>query len=401
MKILMTALYFPCVNEKYDIITDKLYGSKYCGGAESFIFSFAKHLSDRGIEVELFTFNPACKGVTINFENIRIHYFGKIFKIPFLNKKYIPLSTEFYKSLNDSDLIHCQGSFYHPLTDLVCILKLFHKKPIIVTHHATQGRITIIHRLRDRLGIRFLKFADKIIIPSKNSRYLYSKYLDKLEEIPLGIITSTFKPLENKNDLRKSRNLPTDVPIILFAGYLVHYKGVYKLIEAFEIVKREISDALLIISGDGPVKDNLKSIVKKKDLAKSVVFLGRTLHSRICELYNLSDLLVLLSIKDEKYLPEGECFPISILEAMSCSLPVVVTNVGGPKCIVEPEFGLRVDPLDVQGIAEAAISILSDKNLRYKMGKEARKKAVEKYDIERVVDRYIDLYKFESKKETG
>jgi len=86
---------------------------------------------------------------------------------------------------------------------------------------------------------------------------------------------------------------------------------------------------------------------------------------------------------------------------MSCGLPVVVTNVGGPKYIVEPEFGLQVDPIDVQGIAEAIISILSDKNLRYNMGKEARKKAVEKYDIERVVDRYIYLYKeFESKKDT-
>ena len=398
----MTALYFPCVNDTYDIVTDKIYGSQYCGGAESFIYSFAKHLSDRGVEVELFTFNPACKGITINFENIRIHYFGKIFKIPFLNKKYIPLSTEFYKSLNDCDLIHCQGSFYHPLTDFVCILKIFHKRSIIVTHHVTQSCITIIHRLRDIVCVRVLKFADKIVIPSKNSQSLYNKYLDKVEEIPLGMITSSFKPLENKNDLRKSWNLPTDVPIILFAGYLVHYKGVYKLIESFEIVKREISDALLIISGDGPVKDDLKSIVKKNGLDNSVVFLGRTLHSRMCELYNLSDLLVLLSSKDEKYLPEGECFPISILEAMSCSLPVVVANVGGPKYIVEPEFGLQVDPLDVQGIAEAIIAILSDKNLRYNMGKEARKKAVEKYDIERVVDMYIDLYKeFESKKKMG
>jgi glycosyltransferase involved in cell wall biosynthesis len=78
---------------------------------------------------------------------------------------------------------------------------------------------------------------------------------------------------------------------------------------------------------------------------------------------------------------------------MSCGLPIVVTNVGGSKYIAEPEFGLQVDPVDVQGIAEAIISILSDKNLRYNMGEEARKKAVEKYDIERVVDRYIYLYK--------
>ena len=230
MKILMTSLYFPCVDGQYDIVTDKLYGSQYCGGAESFIYSFAKHLSDRGIEVELFTFNPACKGITINFE--------KILNVPFLHKKYIPLSIEFYKSLNDSDLIHCQGSFYHPLTDLACILKTFHKKPIIVTHHVTQSCITIIHKLRDIVCVRVLKFADKIVIPSKNSQSLYNIYLDKVEEIPLGTITSTFKPLENKNDLRKSWNLPTDVPIILFAGYLVHYKGVYKLLEAFEIVKR-------------------------------------------------------------------------------------------------------------------------------------------------------------------
>jgi glycosyltransferase involved in cell wall biosynthesis len=291
MKILRTSLYFPCVDEQYNIVTDKIYGSQYCGGAESFIFSFAKYLSDRGIEVELFTFNPACKGITINFENVKIHYFDKILKVPFLHKKYIPLSLEFYKRLNNSDLIHCHGSFYHPLTDLACILKIFHKRPVIVTHHATQDSITIIHKLRDIIGIRFLKFVDKIIIPSKNSQSLYNRYLDKVEEIPLGTVTSTFKPLENKSDLRKSWNLPADVPIILFAGYLVHYKGVYKLIEAFEIVKRELSDALLIISGDGPAKDDLKSIVKKKDLDKSVVFLGRTLHSRMRELYNLSDLL--------------------------------------------------------------------------------------------------------------
>jgi glycosyltransferase involved in cell wall biosynthesis len=392
MKILMTSIYFPCVNERYEIVTDRLFSSKSCGGAESFVYTFLEELSNHGIEIELFTFNPNCKGVTVKNGNIRIHYFNRIFKNPFLHGKYIPLEISFYRLLFRTDLMHCQGSFYHPLTDIVCLLKIFHKKPIIISHHATQTCLSSIYELRDTLGLKLLRFADRIVIPSENSRDLYADYTGKIDIVPLGTVISGYK-YKNKNELRRLWGFPEDIPIILFAGLLAHYKGVFKLIESFKQVKSKLPDAMLVISGDGPEKENLILMADRLGLKDSVVFLGRTIHSKIFELYSLSDLLVLLSAKDKKYLPEGDCFPVSILEAMSCGLPVVTTNVGGPRYIVEPSFGVQVNPVDINEISNAIIVTINNKTLINEMGKNAIKIANKKYKITRVVDDYINLYR--------
>lgn len=392
MKILMTSIYFPCVNKEYEIVNDKLFGSVYCGGAESLVYTFTEELSNHGINIELFTFNPNCRGIIVKHGNIIIHYFNRIFKIPFLHGKYIPLDLSFYQLIFKNDLIHCQGSFYHPLTALACLLKILHRKPVIISHHVTQSNLSVIYKLRDLLGLKLLRFADKIVIPSENSKSLYKDYTTKIEVIPLGTVIPSYK-YKNKNELRRLWGFPEDKPIILYAGLLAHYKGIFKLVESFKLVKSKAPEALLVISGDGPEEKNLVSMVKKLGLEGSVIFVGRTLHSKMFELYSLSDLLVLLSAKDKKYLPEGECFPISILEAMSCGLPVVTTNVGGQRYIVEPNFGIQVNPIDISGISDAIISIINDKALINKMGRNAIKIANKKYNIGRVASDYINLYK--------
>ncbi|MCE8429292.1 MAG: glycosyltransferase family 4 protein [Candidatus Methanoperedens sp.] len=392
MKILMTSIYFPCVNKEYEILTDRLFGSKSCGGAESFVYSFIKEFSDHDIEIELFAFNPNCKGITVKHGNIKIHYFNRIFKVPFLHGKYIPLDISVYQTMFNNDLIHCQGSFYHPLTALVCLLKIFHRKPVIISHHATQTNLSGIYRLRDILGLKLLRFADRIVIPSENSKSLYEDYTNKIEVIPLGTVIPNYK-YKNKNELRRLWGFPEDRPIILFVGHLAHYKGVFKLIEAFKEVKSKLSEAMLIISGDGPDKENLIMMADRLGLKDSVVFLGRTIHSKIFELYSLSDLLVFLSIKDKKYLPEGESFGMVIIEAMFCGLPVVSTKVGAPRYIVEPSFGVQVNPIDINEIANAILITINNKTLVNDMGKNAIKIANKKYKISRVVDDYINLYK--------
>jgi glycosyltransferase involved in cell wall biosynthesis len=98
---------------------------------------------------------------------------------------------------------------------------------------------------------------------------------------------------------------------------------------------------------------------------------------RVAELLPAFDIFLLTSV------PRSEGVPTAILEAMACGVPVVSTDVGGVREVVEESVtGFVVPPLDPRAIARAALRILDDPALRARMGRAARQRAVERFDIE-------------------
>lgn len=159
-------------------------------------------------------------------------------------------------------------------------------------------------------------------------------------------------------------------------------KNIESIVSVFHNISREVSCKLLLV-GDGPEICRIRSIVDKLGLEGKVIFLGRQ-----------DDIIPLLGLSDLYMLPSrSESFGLSALEAMSCRVPVIGTNIGGLGEIVEHgKNGFLFDPCDINSMSNAAIKILSDDSYRLELGDEARKRAMQ-FDSSRIIPAYLDYYK--------
>ena len=102
----------------------------------------------------------------------------------------------------------------------------------------------------------------------------------------------------------------------------------------------------------------------------------------------------ILSIADVFLMPSGsETFGLAALEAMACEVPVVATDVGGlPELVVHGETGFLCSVDDVDEFTDCTRTLLTDEALHDEMAEAARQRAVETFDIDRVVPMYEDYY---------
>jgi N-acetyl-alpha-D-glucosaminyl L-malate synthase BshA len=158
-------------------------------------------------------------------------------------------------------------------------------------------------------------------------------------------------------------------------------KRIHNIIKAFCFISREVKAKLLLI-GDGPEVTRCRVMADKLGLLDRIYFTG--IQENIVPLLNLSDIYMLPS--------KSESFGLSALEALSCSVPVIGTGVGGlPEVVEDGKSGFLVDPDDVDDIAESALKILGDPCLRQNMSREARKRAL-LFDSRQIVPKYLEYY---------
>jgi N-acetyl-alpha-D-glucosaminyl L-malate synthase BshA len=154
------------------------------------------------------------------------------------------------------------------------------------------------------------------------------------------------------------------------------------VVEIFVRVHAEIPSVLLMV-GDGPERSRAEWLAHHYGVAGNVRFLGK--RDNINELIGTSDLLLLPS--------ETESFGLVALEAMACEVPVVVSRVGGlPEVVTDGREGFLVEVHDVEKMAERAIEILSDDELRDRMGKLGRRTAKARFCADEIVEEYERFY---------
>ena len=159
-------------------------------------------------------------------------------------------------------------------------------------------------------------------------------------------------------------------------------KRVMDVVETFEKVVAKVPSRLLMI-GDGPERSKAEAFARAHHLRDRVFFLGNV--PNLEEVLGACDLFLLPS--------ESESFGMAALEAMASEVPVIATRTGGlPEVVVEGDTGYLLPVGDVQGMAERAIEILSNPELRKRMGRRGRELAVERFDEEKIVPRYRELY---------
>lgn len=173
--------------------------------------------------------------------------------------------------------------------------------------------------------------------------------------------------------------------VLLFLGRLGKRKGIYDLMDVLADHKAEFDGKLkFLYGGDGDVKQ-LQAIIKDKGLENIAEYHGWVNGEKKERLLNMADAYILPSY--------NEGLPISILEAMSYSLPIISTNVGGiPEILKNGENGFIMSPGDKDAMYRAILELMNNEKLRMDMGKASYSKVQE--HMPGFVERQLnDLYR--------
>lgn len=200
-----------------------------------------------------------------------------------------------------------------------------------------------------------------------------------------GVNYNKYKKTDVKiNEIISKSNIKSDDIIITSVASLIKEKGIQYLIKAAPIIIESVPNVKFFIAGEGPYRKNLENLIKEYDLKSYFFFLGRV--RDVENFYSISSCVVVPSI-----LEEGFCFVAA--EAMSTGVPVVAFSSGGLKeVMVDGETGYIVPSKDYLLLAKKVIEILKDINIGEIMGKEGRKRVIEKFSIEICVNQYLKVY---------
>ena len=201
----------------------------------------------------------------------------------------------------------------------------------------------------------------------------------EIKVIPNFIDFTRFK--YSPKDHFKTAIAPNGEKILVHTSNFRKVKRIDHVIEIFAKVRAAIPSKLLLV-GDGPERRNAEMLCRELNVTEDVRFLGK--QDAIEEILSVSDLFLMPS--------ETESFGLSALEAMACRVPVVSSNTGGiPEVNVEGVTGYLRCYKDVQGMADAAISLLGNDELLAQMKEQAYQHALN-FDIQEIMPQYIEFY---------
>ena len=272
------------------------------------------------------------------------------------------------------DVIHAHLSNAHSLAGLLSKLT---ETPALATVH---GRYLT---LRD---VEVHKIAQTHISVVAKTAYFQALSLgvppSKLKFIANGVDTKVFHPAARTNYLHSLLGLPPQTPLIGFVGRLAPEKGPDVFVHIASLVHKQLETCHFVLVGEGPMRKKLEDDINNLGLSDCVHLAG--LQSDMPKIYASLDLTVSTSY--------SEAMPLAIIEAMASGLAVVSTNVGGIVDIVEAgRTGLLNKVGDLKGMATGIVTLMSDASARIEMGKAARKRVKEKFELSESVNQTSEL----------
>jgi glycosyltransferase involved in cell wall biosynthesis len=264
------------------------------------------------------------------------------------------LGSCFYQ---DGDIVH---------TAVPIPFKLW-KTPIVFTIHADY---TIEQNVWQRFCPKTIVQASTITTPSQ---YLKQKLgLQRVTVIPNAIFSDRFKPVQHRE--KEVLNLVT----VTNFHFLDKAKGLANVCKILERIQNK-SIKYTVVGGGTYLKQVKEEIPKHRISVEFTGFLNHPEHTLA-----QSDIFFYYSYQDN--------FPIVILEAMACGLPVITNDVGAVTEIIENEKDGYIATSD-ETYLEYLLNLIRNPNLRAKIGREGRKAVETKFNWEKIVNKYIEIYK--------
>jgi glycosyltransferase involved in cell wall biosynthesis len=255
--------------------------------------------------------------------------------------------------------------------------KLFNKANFVQVEHNSNQVKTKQDWLYTALGF-FL--APQVICLTNSYQKELSKFWffrkEKAVIIPNGINTEIFLPTRNKNHLIT----------LSMIGRFTPTKKFDDAIKAFHLVQQKHPNTQLILAGNGTDWEHSKVLATSLQLNSKVRFPGMLNETELLALLQKTDIYVHAST--------GETLSTAIIQAMSCGLPIIGSNIPGiAQMINEGENGLLVDTYNIEVFAQKIIGLVENGDLRNKLGSNARKIAVEKYSAKSMLNAYLRALK--------
>lgn len=228
---------------------------------------------------------------------------------------------------------------------------------------------------------RILDAADALLVSSKDyaQHSSFAPYAEKSRELAFGVSAAKFCPA--------AQAVSRAVPVLLFVGGMdqAHaFKGIDVLLRALRLVPA----ARLILVGEGDLRRKYERLAEKLGVAERCDFKGRVSQDDLAATYQSADILVLPSISG------AEAFGLAALEAQSCGLPVVASDLPGVRTVVAHEqTGLLVRPRDAAALSQAVARLCADQILRRQMGERARARVLERFTWDKHTDALLEFYR--------
>lgn len=361
-------------------------------GIGSHALGLAGRLRSRGHTVTFITRGKSKKLEELVWDGFRI------VRVPF--PRFHPLRVQVHgrrvertiHSLSPpADLIHCHSPLVSPFSRKFPLVTTFHsagytdfsftaEKSVPDTLRKLMAR-TINYRLEKRL----LSLTLEVILVHERVLGHFKKYYDDTRNyhvIPNVVDTNFFKPS------------PAPVPAknLLYVGRLDYRKGLHDIVLSARTVVDRFPEVKYVLIGQGPFRKRLEKEVRKTGLTEHFVWKGEIKDPRVILSHYQEASAVLLPSYTE-----GS--PMVMWEAMACGKPLIAAASGFEKGILEDgRDSLLVRPGSFPALATAALRVLSSPEIAGNLGREARKKAVARMDLEANTDKVEEVYRLAAEK---
>ena len=371
------------------------------GGVGTFNYELAVELSKQGAEVIVVTRGnkTTCTEVLSNLEICT-----------FPSPSTPPKDVMFY-SINAPrifdlakkkriDIIHDSSAaigFLPCLDKITCIITTVHGSPMLSRLRTAYGTFSDwlrcrLFELSHRIPTKFLALfhkprVNKLVFVSRSclaDALLHISPNKRKKLLAKSVVIYNGLSLERITKIAKDAK-DTNSHDVIFVGRLMEYKGVSRLIKAFQYVIKEIQDTKLHIVGSGPELPRLISLSKKLGLEHSVIFYGWLTRNNVLKLMASSKILAHPSLY--------ESFGYVIAESYALGKPVIAHRAPYSKELVENfDCGLVVNTFNSKAFADTIYNLLSDKNLYRKLSENTQKIARTYFSIEKTAKNYIKIY---------
>lgn len=370
------------------------YYPPHIGGLESHADEFNKYLSQKGIDITVFTphlptnspeYETRYNGVKIQrfpaFEIIPNYPLPKFWSLRFW-RLFLGL---FRKKFN---LVISRTRFFN--TSLLALLYAKIKKVrwIHIEHGSdfvkSGGKLSVtVAKIYDyTFGKLIIKTADKVVANS-NASAAFCKNLAKktdCEVIYRGVEMERIILASPDLELKKKY---ADSVIITFLGRLFDGKGVADLLLALSQIKNK--NYICFIIGDGPEKKNLETLAEKLEMENKIIFFGYKKFEDYIQILKITDIFVNPSYT--------EGLPTTVAEASLCKNAVLATNVGGtPEIITDKKSGFLINPRAISDFKKKLEALVINKDLRERLGNNAYEEVRNKFNWNKSIEKYLGIF---------
>lgn len=291
----------------------------------------------------------------------------------------VPRAIRELVSSERSDIIHCHG--YKP--DIYSFFALNNSEvPLVATCHTWYDNDPFVY-LYGAIDRYVLRSFNAVIAVSESVAGRLAKAGVKKQQVRIinnGIDVSKFAAVSP--GLREELGFGDKI-VIGLVGRLAPEKGVDLFLHAAAALRRAHNQLVFVVAGQGPMEVELRELANRLGLSGGLIFLGQ--RQDIASVYASLDVLVSASL--------DEGLPLTLLEALAASRPVVATRVGAvPRFIIHEQTGLLVEPGNACELADAVDRLLRDPELRAKLGEEGKQLVSKQFSADVMSASYLQLY---------